>query len=73
MAWKAFAKFKRVLCSPVCPLSQRMRSFDSAAAPAAMRGCERWTMGEAASSRFKVTWSKCFEICFALRVAPRKR
>ena len=63
-AWKPFAIFGNILCSRTYPLRQRMRLFDSVVTPAALYGCECWTVDIAISLRFRVARRKMLRSMF---------
>ncbi|CAK0810916.1 unnamed protein product [Prorocentrum cordatum] len=66
-AWRAFAKFKRILCSRRRALASRLKLFDTVVAPAALCGSSAWTVKE---ERLLTTWRKMLR---KIVQAPRRR
>ena len=63
-AWRAFFKFKHVLCSRSYPLRKRLRLFESVVSPVALYACECWTLDTTSRDRLTVAWRKMLRSMF---------
>ena len=68
-AWRAFAKYKNVLCSKKYPLASRLKLFDSVVTPSALYACSTWTLRVADTQKVRTTWRKMMRNIFQV---PRR-
>ena len=57
-AWRAFAKFKHILCSKKFKPASRFKLFESIVTPTALYGSACWTITADTRSSLRTTWRK---------------